>query len=195
MSHPTNPYVLPANLPVPVDDGAADHLPGAPVPGIALPSTGGGLVRLDQQPTRWVVVYCYPLTGRPDEEIPGGTAAWNAIPGARGCTPQSCGYRDHYLEVQAEGAGVFGLSTQTTEYQQEMVNRLHLPFAVLSDAGLELAGALALPTFEVAGQVLLKRLTLVIRDGRIAHCVYPVFPPDTDAARVLSWLRVREEAA
>jgi peroxiredoxin len=194
MSHPTNPYVLPGDLPVPVDDGEADRLPGARVPGVALPSTDGQWVRLDQQPTRWVVVYCYPLTGRPGEEVPGGTAAWNAIPGARGCTPQSCGYRDHYRELQAAGAGVFGLSTQTTAYQQEMVNRLHLPFAVLSDAGLEFARALGLPTFEIAGQVLLKRLTLVLSGDRIVHRIYPVFPPDADAAEVLAWLRGVESA-
>jgi peroxiredoxin len=122
---------------------------------------------------------------------PGGTEAWNAIPGARGCTPQTCAYRDHLRDLQAVGAEVFGLSTQTTQYQQELVARLHLPFAVLSDADLAYARALRLPTFEVAGLTLLKRLTLIISKGRIEHRFYPVFPPDSDAERVLAWLQAR----
>jgi peroxiredoxin len=150
-------------------------------------------VRLDQLPDRWIVVYCYPRTGRPQEEAPGGTAAWNAIPGARGCTPQSCAYRDHYRELQAIGAEVVGLSTQPTDYQQELVARLHLPFAVLSDADLAFSRALHLPTFEVAGLTLLKRLTLILNQGRVAHCFYPVFPPDGDAEQVLGWLRARTD--
>jgi peroxiredoxin len=184
-------YTLPVDLPAPVNDGAVDHLVGLSLPPLALPSTLGGLVRLDQLPHRWIVVYCYPRTGRPQEEAPGGTAVWNAIPGARGCTPQSCAYRDHFRELQAIGAEVFGLSTQPTDYQRELVERLHLPFAVLSDANLAYSRALRLPTFEVAGLTLLKRLTLILSQGGIVHCLYPVFPPDGDAEQVLGWLRAR----
>jgi peroxiredoxin len=184
-------YTLPVDLPPPRDDGAADHLVGMELPPLALPSTRGEAVRLDQLPHRWVVIYCYPRTGRPHEEAPGGTQAWNAIPGARGCTPQSCAYRDHLGELRAVGAEVFGLSTQSTEYQRELVARLHLPFAVLSDTDLAYARALRLPTFELAGLTFLKRLTLIISKGRIKHCFYPVFPPDSDAERVLAWLRAR----
>jgi peroxiredoxin len=184
-------YTLPDDLPPPRDDGAADHLVGKPLPPLALPSTRWEAVRLDQLSHRWVVVYCYPRTGRPGEEPLGGTKAWNEIPGARGCTPQTCAYRDHLRDLQAVGAEVFGLSTQSTEYQRELVARLHLPFAVLSDADLAYARALRLPTFEVAGLTLLKRLTLIISKGCIVHCFYPVFPPDSDAERVLAWLQAR----
>ena len=182
-------YVLPPDLPAPVDDGGAAHLPGLTLPAIALPSTGGRKVRLDEPGSGHTVVYCYPRTGLPDQDAPGGTAMWDAIPGARGCTPQSCGYRDHYQELRALGARVFGLSTQTTDYQREMAQRLHLPFEVLSDADLALTRTLRLPTFEVAGMVLLKRLTLILKAGHIAHCFYPVFPPNEDAERVVAWLR------
>jgi|ERR1043166_56601 peroxiredoxin len=184
-----NLYQLPADLPVPVDDGAACHLPGLTLPPIALPSTDGGSVRLDDATISLGVVYCYPRTGRPDAISLGGTEAWNARPGARGCTPQSCGYRDHHQELQRLGAKVYGLSTQTTEYQREAVNRLQLPFALLSDAAGEFAAALRLPWFEVQGVRLLKRLTLIIGQGRVLHCVYPVFPPDKDAETVISWIR------
>ncbi|SEJ31924.1 Peroxiredoxin [Azotobacter beijerinckii] len=136
----------------------------------------------------WVVVYCYPRTGKPDQEPLGGTQAWNAIPGARGCTPQSCAYRDHHAELHALGASVYGLSTQDTEYQREAVERLHLPFPLLSDARLALAGALRLPTFAVAGQELIRRLTLIARDGRIEKVFYPVYPADSDAEHVMAWL-------
>jgi peroxiredoxin len=179
-------YGLPGDLPVPVDDGAALHLPGRRLPPLSLPSTAGGQVQLDALGSEWTVLYCYPRTGRPDEA---GPPAWDAIPGARGCTPQACSYRDHHAELHALGAQVFGLSTQTTAYQQEMVQRLHLPFEVLSDADFRLTDALALPTFEAAGMRLLKRLTLLIRAGRIETCFYPVFPPDADAERALAWLR------
>src|SRR5438093_7755576 len=182
-------YQLPADLPVPVDDGAARHLVGAPLPPVALPSTRGSLVRLDDAAIRLAVVYCYPRTGRPDAVALGSTAAWNAIPGARGCTPQSCAYRDHYLDLQELGAVVYGLSTQTTDYQREAVSRLHLPFALLSDATGEFSAHLRFPCFEVKGVRLLKRLTLIIRQGRIAHVIYPVFPPDKDAETVIAWLR------
>ena len=135
------------------------------------------------------VVYCYPRTGRPDAIALGGTASWNAIPGARGCTPQSCAYRDHYRELHELGAAIYGLSTQPTDYQREAVSRLHLPFELLSEAAGEFSARLRLPWFEVAGVRLLKRLTLIIRQGRIAVCIYPVFPPDKDAETVMTWIR------
>ena len=178
-------YTLPADLPVPVDDGAARHLVGRRLPPLSLPSTAGRLVQLDALGPGWTVLYCYPRTGRPDEPTP---PAWDSIPGARGCTPQACGYRDHHAELRALNAQVFGLSTQPTAYQQEMAERLHLPYEVLSDAEFQLTEALALPTFEAAGMRLLKRLTLIVHDGRIDACFYPVFPPDADAPQVLRWL-------
>ncbi len=175
---------LPESLPVPVDDGACDHLPGMAVPSIQLPSTAGYPVDLSSLPGR-TVVYIYPRTGRPDEpQIPG----WDQIPGARGCTPESCGFRDHYQELTALGAGVFGLSTQTTDYQREAAERLGLPYPLLSDAGLEFAHALRLPTFEAGGMVLIKRITLILRDARIEKVFYPVFPPDKAAEEVIAWL-------
>jgi peroxiredoxin len=131
------------------------------------------------------VVYCYPLTGRPDKELPQG---WDEIPGARGCTPQSCAFRDHHAELQDLGAGVFGLSTQTTEYQEEAAERLHLPFALLSDENLVFARALDLPTFEAEGMILVKRLTLIIEGGEIRKVFYPVFPPGRNAEEVIGWL-------
>lgn len=181
-------YSLPADLPVPVDDGAARHLPGQRLPALALPSTAGRQVRLDALGAGWTVLFCYPRTGRPEEP---GPPDWDAIPGARGCTPQSCSYRDHHAELRALGAEVFGVSTQTTPYQQEMAERLHLPYEVLSDAEFRLTEALALPTFEAGGMRLLKRLTLLVKAGRIDTCFYPVFPPDADAERVIGWLRER----
>jgi peroxiredoxin len=184
-----NLHQLPPDLPVPVDDGAARHLPGLRVPSVALPSTRGGVVRLDDPALGLAVVYCYPRTGRPDAIALGDPAQWNAIPGARGCTPQSCAYRDHHQQLQQLGATVFGLSTQSTEYQQEAANRLHLPFPLLSDEAGEFSKALRLPSFEFAGMHLLKRLTLIIHRGRILHCLYPVFPPDKDAETVIEWLR------
>jgi len=184
---------LPKDLPVPTDDGAAAHLALAAMPPIALRSTRGRAVRLDEDGdgggTRFTVVYAYPRTGVPDRDAPPG---FDAIPGARGCTPQSCAYRDHHAELRALGARVFGLSTQSTEYQREMAERLHLPFEVLSDESLALTSALRLPSFEFGGATLLKRHTLVIERGRVVRCHYPVFPPDADAARVVAWLRERK---
>ena len=180
-----DPMVLPDGLPEPVDDGAADHLPGQEVPRVALPATDGRVVELAALPGR-TVVYAYPRTGRPGE--PSLVADWDLIPGARGCTPESCGFRDHHQELAAAGAGVYGLSTQGTEYQREMSSRLGLPFAVLSDAALALTRTLGLPTLVVAGETLLKRLTLILRDGTIEHVFYPVFPPDSHAEEVLAWL-------
>jgi peroxiredoxin len=186
-----DPTILPPNLPVPEEDGAAAHLRGAHMPPIALASTDGGSMRVDVVPEGMerLVLYAFPRTGRPDE--PPLVPDWDAIPGARGCTPETCGFRDHAAELRAVGAAVAGLSTQDTEYQRELVERLELPFPLLTDTELALTRALRLPTFEVAGHTLLKRLTLVVRDGAIEHVFYPVFPPDTHAAEVLDWLRDR----
>ena len=182
-------YSLPKDLPVPADDGAARHLPHAMVPPIALPSTRfRDVVLADESQRGRVVVYAYPRTGQPDKDPPPG---WDAVPGARGCTPQNCGFRDLHAELTAFGVTVYGLSTQTTAYQQEMANRLHLPFAVLSDSALRFARALKLPTFQIAGMTLLKRLTLVLSRGEVEHVFYPVFPPDQSARTVLAWLRER----
>jgi peroxiredoxin len=182
---------LPDDLPVPVDDGACDHLPGLEVPAVALPSTAGGTVRLADPAAPRTVVFAYPRTGRPGEEPPGGEAAWNAIPGARGCTPQACAYRDSAARFRELGVRLYGLSTQDTAYQREMATRLGLPYEVLSDAALQLTRALRLPTFQVEGHTLLKRHTLVIDHGTIEHVFYPVFPPDRDATQVLHWLEAR----
>ena len=180
-----NPTLLPENLPVPRDDGAARHLPGMRLPDLSLPATDGSAVNLAKLAGR-TVVYIYPRTGRPGAQLPTG---WDAIPGARGCTPQSCGFRDHFAELRkASVAHLFGLSTQDTAYQREVVERLDLPFALLSDEKLVLARALRLPTFEVDGMTLLKRLTLVIDDGTITHAIYPVFPPDKSATETRAWL-------
>jgi peroxiredoxin len=176
---------LPPNLPAPVDDGAADHLRGTPCPPIELSATDGRKVRLDALRGR-TLVYAYPRTGEPGK--PSLVGDWDQIPGARGCTPESCGFRDHHAELRAVGAGVFGLSTQDTGYQREAAARLNLPFALLSDERLELTRAMRLPTFEAAGQTLLKRLTLLLHDGTVERVWYPVFPPDTHAAKVLAWL-------
>ena len=177
-------HALPPDLPAPDDDGQADHLLDAVVPPVALTATTGGTIRLDESEGR-AVLFCYPRTGRPDEELPPG---WNAIPGARGCTPEACGFRDAHAQFRELGVSVLALSTQSADYQREMAERLRLPFPVLSDERLALTHALRLPTFETSGWTLLKRLTLVIDDGRIRHVFYPVFPPDSHAAEVLSWL-------
>lgn len=177
---------LPPDLPVPVDDGAASHLPGHAMPALGLPATTGEDVRLDRLGAGRTVVYLFPRMGRPGQPLP---TDWDLIPGARGCTPEACAFRDHHGDLAATGAGVFGLSSQSTDYQAEAVDRLHLPFALLSDTALGLARALGLPTFDVDGQRLYRRLTLVVRDGVIEHVFYPVFPPDQHAQQVLGWLR------
>ena len=180
------PDTLPGDLPAPVDDGAADHLRGAKLPDIALAATDGSSVSLARLPGR-AVVYVYPRTGEPGKD-PGDD--WNAIPGARGCTPQSCSFRDHFAELQELGASrVFGLSTQDTAYQREAVERLHLPFPLLSDAALVLTRAAKLPTFAYRGMTLIRRMAFVIDDGRITELFYPVFPPDRSAGDVVAWLR------
>lgn len=182
-----DPTSLPADLPRPVDDGAANHLTGAVMPPIALPATSGGTLDLAQASTgRRLIVFAYPRTGQPGEDSL--TPDWDTIPGARGCTPQACSFRDLSGGFAAAGAATIGLSTQDTAYQREAVERLHLPYPLVSDEHLELARALRLPTLEVAGHELLKRLTMVVRDGVIEHVWYPVFPPDTHAAEVLEWL-------
>ena len=181
----TNLSQLPTNLPVPVDDGAAAHLEGARLPRIVLPSTDGTTVNLADLEGRWVL-YIYPMTGRPDMPLPDG---WDAIPGARGCTPQSCSFRDHYNELMELRTGVFGLSAQTSAYQREARGRLHLPFQLLGDSSLQLKSTLRLPTFTTAGMELYKRLTLIGQKGKIRKVFYPVFPPNRNADDVLAWLR------
>jgi peroxiredoxin len=176
-----------STIPAPEDDGAARHLEGLQVPDVPLPATDGSSVSLASLGGR-TVVYAYPRTGEPGKIAL--VEDWDMIPGARGCTPQSCAFRDHHAELLMAGAArVYGLSTQDTAYQREAVARLHLPFAVLSDEKLALTRALRLPTMEVAGHVLLKRLALVIDDARITKVFYPVFPPDRNAADVLAWLQ------
>jgi peroxiredoxin len=183
----TDPFqALPEGLPVPVDDGACAHLPGAPVPDLSLGSTGSRNVWLGQESDKGrIVLFVYPRTGAP------GTATrpeWDAIPGARGCTPQACGFRDLHAEFAARGCKVYGLSAQPTGYHQEMAERLHLPFEVLSDAKGRLQQAWRLPTFTFEGERLLRRVTLVLRDRRVEKVFYPVFPPDRNAQAVLDWL-------
>ena len=176
---------------MPRDDGAARHLTGAKLPALALAATDGAQVDLSALAGR-TVVYVYPRTGRPGQASPSG---WDGIPGARGCTPQSCGFRDHFAELKRLGvAQLFGLSTQDTDYQREAVQRLHLPFAILSDADLKLTRALDLPTFTVDGMTLIRRMAWVIDDGIITRVFYPVFPPDKNAAEVVSWPRQARSA-
>jgi peroxiredoxin len=177
--------VLPQDLPVPQDDGAAKHLLGRKIPSITLPATRGPMINLGGIKAK-LVIYCYPRTGQPDEPPP---KAWDQIPGARGCTPQSCSFRDHYSEIQALGAEVVGLSVQTTDYQKEMADRLHLPFPVLSDHLYAFQKALDLPVFEFAGMTLLKRVTLIAHEGLIVAVHYPVFPSDSDPLWVIEQLR------
>ncbi|HEY7708098.1 MAG TPA: peroxiredoxin [Gaiellaceae bacterium] len=182
-----DPTVLPAGLPVPEDDGAADHLEGRLVPPLFLETTHGEL-NLAAAAADLLVLYVYPRTGRPGVEPP---QAWDETPGARGCTPQSCGYRDRGEELRTLGATVVGLSAQPLDDQREAAERLNLPHAVAADPELRLADALHLPTFEFEGRRLYKRLALVAEDGRIVKVFYPVFPPDENAAEVAAWLRAR----
>jgi len=187
MGSQENIHEVPQGLPVPTDDGACGHLPGMRLPSVSLMSTAGDQVDLSAL-TGTTIVYCYPLTGRPDQNLPPG---WDDIPGARGCTPQSCAFRDHHAELRELGARVFGLSTQDTAYQREASGRLHLPFLLLSDEKREFARALELPTFEAEGMTLIKRLTLVIEEGEILKVFYPVFPPGKNAEEVADWLSER----
>jgi len=178
-------HVLPDNLPVPVDDGACSHLTGMQWPSIALESTDGRSVDLSSV-RGLTVVYFYPMIGRPDSPPMIG---WNEIPGARGCTPQSCAFRDLHSELSALGATVYGASSQSLQDQKEAVQRLHLPFELLNDSSFALTGALNLPTFEYESLRLIKRLTLVVEDGTIRKFFYPVFPPNQNATELVEWLR------
>ena len=186
-----DPTKLPADLPVPVDDGAARHLTGLTLPNITLAATSGPDVTLSR--LRGVtVLYVYPRTGVPGVDAPSG---WDDIPGARGCTPQSCGFRDHFTELKALGvAQVYGLSSQDTAYQREAAERLHLPFALLSDLDLKLKSASGLPTFFTSGMTLYKRMALVLEDAGIVRVFSPVYPPDKNAEEVMAWLRARAAA-
>lgn len=175
---------LPSDLPVPIDDGACNHLLGYAIPSVTLKSHKGNSIDLSQF-GGWLVVYFYPMTGRPDITLPDG---WDQIPGARGCTPQSCSFRNHYNELQSLGAKVFGVSCQSSEYQAEAAERLHLPFELLSDEKYELANALLLPLMEVEVMCLIKRLTLIVKAGKVEKVFYPVFPPDQNADNVIAWL-------
>jgi peroxiredoxin len=180
-----DPTQLPESLPAPQDDGAARHLTGMRLPDISLSATDGTSVNLSNLSGR-TVVYVYPRTGRPGQALPTG---WDAIPGARGCTPQSCGFRDHFAELKRLGVdALYGLSTQDSAYQREAVERLHLPFAILSDAELRLTRAMRLPTFTVDGMTLIKRMAWVIDARVVTDVFYPVFPPDRSAADVVAWL-------
>jgi peroxiredoxin len=182
-----NIYEVPKDLPAPIDDGACDHLTGMRVPSVPLHSTAGRSVDPATLPGR-TVLYCYPRTGRPDVEPPQG---WNEIAGARGCTPQSCAFRDHAAELAALGARVAGLSAQSLDDQVEFAERNRMPFPIVADEQLELARALGLPTFEADGATLYRRLALVAERGRIVKVFYPVFPPDRNAEEVLAWMSSR----
>jgi peroxiredoxin len=187
LSAVTDYTLLPDDLPEPDDDGAADHLPGRGMPALVLPASSGAPVDLAGLGRGRTVIYLYPLTGRPGVELPDG---WDEIPGARGCSTEACDFRDHFADLQAAGVrGVYGMSSQDTDYQAEVVERLALPFAMISDPSLSVADALDLPTFAAPGHPrLYARLTLVVRDGTIEHAFYPIFPPNTHAQQVLAWL-------
>jgi peroxiredoxin len=190
MESQRNVYEVSQSLPEQEGDGACAHLPGMRLPSVSLISTAGDLVDLSTL-AGTTIVYCYPLTGRPGQDLPPG---WDDIPGARGCTPQSCAFSDHHAELEKRGARVFGLSVQDTAYQREAAERLRLPLRLLSDEKLEFARVLDLPTFETEGMTLIKRLTLVVEDGMILKVFYPVLPPGRNAEDVLSWaLRARED--
>jgi peroxiredoxin len=181
-----DPYTLPADLPVPEDDGAADHLEGTRIPRLELPTTDQRALDLAEAAQQLLVLYVYPRTGKPGEPLPTG---WDDIPGARGCTPQSCAFRDLHAEIAATGAHTLGLSAQPVAEQHEVAERLRLPYALASDPLLTVADALGLPTFEVDGMRLYKRITLIADDGVIEKVFYPVFPPDRNAGEVLEWLQ------
>ncbi len=175
---------IPANLPIPSDDGACEHLENMLMPDVSLWSTDDQKINLSRL-SGWNVIFCYPMTGRPGVAIPEG---WVQIPGAAGCTPQACSYRDNHAELKRNGVGVYGISTQTSEAQKEASNRLGLPYPLLSDADHSLSSALKLPLLEVGGLKLIKRLTLIFKDGVIKKCFYPVFPSDKNVVEVIDWL-------
>jgi peroxiredoxin len=184
---PEDYTTLPADLPAPTDDGRAVHLPGQSMPHLTLSTSDGNTVDLSALPHGRTVIYLYPLTGRPGVDLPAG---WDSIPGARGCSTEACNFRDHHQELRDAGAAdIYGMSSQSPQYQAEVVERLHLPFQMLSDPQLALADALDLPTFAAPGHHrLYSRLTLIITNGAIEHVFYPIFPPNTHAEQVLSWL-------
>lgn len=181
----TNLNQLPTNLPIPQDDGSTNHLKGMKLPNVSLQANNGRYINLSGIKGK-LVIYCYPMTGQPNVALPDG---WDQIPGARGCTPQNCSFRDHYQEIKDLAADVFGLSVQTTEYQKEMADRLHLPFPILSDNNYAFQKALNIPTFTVSGMVLLKRVTLIVNYGVIEAVHYPIFPSDSDPNWVIEYLR------
>jgi peroxiredoxin len=185
----TNLNQLPVDLPIPEDDGSTNHLQGMKLPNVSLITTNGKTINLGGIKGK-LVIYCYPMTGRPNVALPNG---WDQIPGARGCTPQSCSFRDHYQELQSLGAEVIGLSVQTTEYQKEMVDRLHLPFPVVSDANYQFQKALNMPTFVTARMTLLKRVTLIANNGVIVAVHYPIFPSDSDPPWVIDYLKNHQD--
>jgi peroxiredoxin len=174
-----------ASLPIPKNDGAAEHLLGMVVPPVALAATDGNQVDLSRLPGR-TLLYACPRTGTPEDTLPPG---WDAIPGARGCTPQTCAFRDHFSDLRLAGIDqLFGISTQSPLAQRDAVDRLRLPFSLLSDAAFDLTQAMILPSFEAGGYLMLKRFTLVIDGGRVSKVFYPIFPPDLHAQEVLDWL-------
>lgn len=182
----TNPYMFPADMPVPTDDGACDHLPGMRIPSVSLRSTKGGFLNLAEASQRPSVFFFYPETGSPGDPIP---KSWNEIPGARGCTPQSCAFRDHYRDFKKLGFKVFGVSSQNFEEQLEFARCNNLPYELLNDSDFILTNALLLPTFEFQSKLFIKRLALVAREGGIEKIFYPIFPPDKNAERVLEYLQ------
>ena len=177
---------LPPDLPVPQDDGACDHLSGISVPHLKLESTSGRIVDLAIEAKKPTVIFIYPRTGEPDKPAP---PEWDLIPGARGCTPQSCGFRDLYSEFKNEGFQIFGLSSQESDYQREFVKRNHIRFEILSDKEFALTDALRLPTFHYNSMRLMRRMAFVLQEGRIKKVFYPVFPPNKNAETVLAWIR------
>jgi len=185
----TNINQLPPDLPIPQDDGSTNHLKGMKLPNVSLIATNGKTINLGDIKGK-LVIYCYPMTGQPNVALPDG---WDQIPGARGCTPQSCSFRDHYQELQALGAELVGLSVQTTEYQKEMADRLHLPFPVVSDVNYQFQKALNMPTFEASGMILLKRVTLIANNRVIEAVHYPIFPSDSDPAWVINYLKSHQD--
>ena len=182
-------FSLPSNLPVPKDDGLCNHLVGMCLPNVRLPCTSGAKISLRSVNPKFIVVYCFPLAWVTGTELPPN---WDEIPGARGCTPQSCAFRDRSKEIESFGGSIFGISTQTKEDQLELFHRLHLPFDLLSDNELQFASAMGLPTFQVAGMTLIRRVTLIAADAVVRKVFYPVFPPDRNAEQVLAWLRSKE---
>jgi peroxiredoxin len=183
---------LPEDLPVPVNDGKADHLRGMAMPSVVLAASDGREVALGALGEGLTVIYIYPMTGTPGVALPDN---WDEIPGARGCTPESCAFRDHFAELREAGAAaVYGLSTQDLATQRELAERLELPYPVLADPEFRLGAALGLPSFEAGGATRYSRLTLIISAGRIEHVFYPIFPPTTHAAEVLDWLSAHARA-